>query len=86
MEKEDGYLCQTEKTHPPYSLSGMVAQVLIVFTFNNGRKLFKGILWVFEEEDRAFLGDGTLTCDQALPLPKIKWMRQLACISNLPDS
>lgn len=79
-------LCQTKKTHLPYNLGGMVAQVLIVFAFNNGQKLFKGVLWVSAEKDGAFIGDGTLTHHQALPFPKTRRRRQLACINSLPDS
>lgn len=51
----------------------MVAQVLIVIIFDDGRKLLECIPKVYTEEDEALFSDGTLTRHEAFTLP---WTKQ----------
>ena len=80
----DTYLSKIEETYLPHNLRGMVAQVLIIFIFDDGRNLFKCVLGVLAKEDGVLLNDGHLTCHQPLPLA---WLgRQLTSVGGFTNS
>lgn len=79
-------LRKIKKTHLSHSFDGVVAHVLIIFVFDNGCNLLKGILRIHVKEDEWFLLDGILANHQALTLPRIGLGGQLEGVGSFTSS